>query len=345
MSSNDNLLDAYTRHQVFLLRYSKGREADAAEYIGNLTEQVIARLRAGGTDFSIARQQALLADLIQLMAEINGQFSDELVQQLLEFAEYEADFNFRLLGQNVSVSTVLPSPQQIASAVYTNVMQLEPAKGYTIAQMISQFGALKQRQIISYIRDGFTLGETTDQIVSRITANSEMQKRQASSLARTALNHVAIQARQVTMRENDDVIEGYEWVSTLDSRTSLICASRDGIIYEDVDSNPKPPAHFNCRSTITYVIKDEFNLGRDIKVQRPSKGAKGTEQVSEDTNYERWLRKQPAAFQDEVLGRTRGNLFRNGDLSIGSFVDNSGKVLSLKELRALEPMVFENLGI
>lgn len=345
MSSNDNLLDGYTRHQIFVLRYSKGREAEAAAHIERLVGEVIGRLQAGGTDFSIARQQQLLAELIELMAEINGDFSTELVEQLLEFANYEADFNFRLLGQNVSVSTVMPAPQQIASAVYTNVMQLEPTKGYTIAQMLAEFGTKKSSQIISFIRDGFTLGDTTQQIVSRIRDNTEMQKRQAEALTRTALNHVAIQARQVTMRENSDVIEGYEWLSTLDSRTSLICASRDGIIYEDVDANPKPPAHFNCRSTITYVVKPEFSLGRDIKVERPAKGAQGTTQVSEDTNYERWLRRQPAAFQDEVLGRSRGKLFREGNLSIGSFVDNTGKVLSLKDLRGLEPLVFDNLGI
>ena len=52
----------------------------------------------------------------------------------------------------------------------------------------------------------------------------------------------------------------------------------------------KPPAHFNCRSTITFVVKDEFNLGKDIKGTRASKGATGPKQISDETNYEQWLK-------------------------------------------------------
>lgn len=345
MSSNDNLLDAYTRHQIFVLRYSRGREAEAAKYIQRLADRVIEKLRSGGTEISTARQQAMLLDIAQLITKMHEDYSAGFIQEALDFGNYEAEFNQKLLGRNITASAVLPAPEQIASAVYTNVLSLEPTKGYTIQSMLSEFGRLKSRQVVSYIRDGFTLGETTDQITNRVLSNVDMQKRQAESLVRTSLNHVAIQARQTTMRENSDVIEGYKWLSTLDSRTSLVCASRDGIIYEDVDSNPKPPAHFNCRSTITYVIKPEYDLGRDIKVERPSVGAEGVTQVSENTRYPDWLKRQPPEFQDEVLGKARGRLFREGNITIDKFVDNTGKVLSLDRLRSLEPMAFNSSGI
>ena len=345
MSSNDNLLDGYPRHQIFVLRYSKGREAEAAAYIQRLTDRVIAKLREGGTEWAMARQQRLLADLVQMMAEMHAEYSGAFINEALDFGNYEAEFNQKLLGRNIAAAATLPAPEQIASAVYTNVLSLEPAKGYTVATMLGEFGRKKSQQIVSFIKDGFTLGETTDQIVGRVVANVDMQKKQAEALVRTSLNHVAIQARQTTMRENSDVVAGYKWLSTLDSRTSIICASRDGILYDDVDSNPKPPAHFNCRSTITYVIKDEFNLGKDIEGDRPAKSADGVEKVSENTAYPEWLKRQPPSFQDEVLGKTRGKLFRDGNLSIDTFVDNSGKVLSLERLRSLEPMAFENIGI
>jgi len=227
----------------------------------------------------------------------------------------------------------------------TNIMDLEPTKGYTIRDALQEFGRKKGQQIVQKIRDGIVLGETTQQIVQNIKSLEGIQGRQAAALARTVTNHVSIQARQITMRENDDIIDSYQWVATLDSRTSLICASRDGQVFKDIDSNPRPPAHFNCRSTITWVVNPEFDLGADIVGDRPSIGPDGTESVSADTNYEQWLRRQPQAFQEEVLGISKAKLFRDGKLSIGRFVDEQGRVLSLDQLRELEPLAFEQAGL
>jgi hypothetical protein len=50
------------------------------------------------------------------------------------------------------------------------------------------------------------------------------------------------------------------------------------------------------------------------------------------TSYQDWLRRQPNGFQDEVLGRGKAELFREG-LPLERFVDASGRVLNLDELR------------
>ena len=56
-------------------------------------------------------------------------------------------------------------------------------------------------------------------------------------------------------------------------------------------------------------------------------------QVASETNYGEWLKRQPAAFQDEVLGPARGRLFRSGTETVHSFVDSRGKQLTLKQLK------------
>lgn len=71
----------------------------------------------------------------------------------------------------------------------------------------------------------------------------------------------------------------------------------------------------------------------------------GVKQVKGNTSYESWLRRQSVAFQVEVLGVARAKLFREGKISIGRFVDEQGRTLTLDQLRKLEPMVFEDLGI
>jgi hypothetical protein len=52
--------------------------------------------------------------------------------------------------------------------------------------------------------------------------------------------------------------------------------------------------------------------------------------------YPDWLRKQPVKFQNEVLGPGRAKLWRQGKVSAGDFVDRSGKVLTIEQLRKLE---------
>ena len=49
--------------------------------------------------------------------------------------------------------------------------------------------------------------------------------------------------------------------------------------------------------------------------------------------YEQWLRRQPADFQDEVLGKKKGDKFRAG-ASVDRFVDRQGNTLTLKQLAA-----------
>lgn len=63
------------------------------------------------------------------------------------------------------------------------------------------------------------------------------------------------------------------------------------------------------------------------------------------TSYPAFLRRQPASFQDEVLGKTRGALFRRGDLPVEKFVNDKGRFLTLDELRAREPGAFAKANL
>ena len=86
-------------------------------------------------------------------------------------------------------------------------------------------------------------------------------------------------------------------------------------------------------------------MGLGVEGRRPAVSDKGVKQVNGNTPYETWLRRQSKAFQTEVLGVARAKLFREGRISIGRFVDAQGATLTLDQLRKLEPMVFEDLGI
>jgi len=345
MSTNDVIYDALTRHQVFLQRYAKGREREASLFVRNVLESSIRLLDLDLTDVPISAMDRVTQDLMDVGISRYNDYSESFIEEMVDFVDYEIDFNYRLLRDNVRANIIRPNTAEAVGTTLTNIMQLEPRKGYTMQDSLRTFGRRKSYQVAQIVRDGYLFGETTDQVTQRIMDLTGTQQRQAATLARTITNHVSINARNMVIRQNGGVIQGYKWISVLDSHTSLICASRDGTIYEDKDENPKPPAHFNCRSTIAFIVDGKYDLGPDKTSKRPADGPRGGKTVRDITNYERWLRRQPVAFQEEVLGKAKAKLFRRGNLSIGRFVDDSGKVLSLQELRESEPLAFERVGL
>lgn len=58
-------------------------------------------------------------------------------------------------------------------------------------------------------------------------------------------------------------------------------------------------------------------------------------QVPETQTYQTWLKKQSFEFQNDVLGKSRAEMFRN-DMPLDRFVDDSGKTYTLAELKAKE---------
>jgi len=343
-----NILDAVTRHQIFVQRYAAGRENDAVVAVNNIKDQILGRIAGDITEWQQARLSALYLDLADLTNSLVSNYSTALTTEMLDFAQYETDFNISLLGKSADAELIVPANEQVAAVVYSKPMQVEVQKGYTIARALQMFGNRKSQQIVQIIKDSILIGDTLQKIVGNLKSNFDLQKQQARTIARTVTNHVSTQARQATLSANADILDGYEWVSVLDSRTSLICASRDGQVYpigDDPILNPKPPAHFSCRSTIVPAVKSEYSLISSLVGKRSAVGAKGPGQVRGDLTYEQWLGKQPKSFQDVVLGKARGELFRTGKLSLGRFIDDAGNTLTLDELRRLEPLAFEEAGI
>jgi SPP1 gp7 family putative phage head morphogenesis protein len=341
MSTNDKIEDAVTRHQVFIMRYSQGRERLADDYVEKLIEAVTERLGADIATVSPAKLDQIIAEVAEEIKIQSEEYEKSVVDEMLEFIGYESEFNVNLLeSAATAVAVTAPALAILQAAMLLRRMPLEPDRSYTINEALQEYSGRKSRQIVQTIRDGVTLGQTSQEINSNIKNLTKLQQRQAATLARTVTNYASVQAREVVMRENPNITNSYRWIATLDGRTSLICASRDQQIFKESNESPKPPAHFNCRSTIAPILEgdspDQF---------RAALGDSGAQQVSKSTRYETWLRRQSRAFQTEVLGVTRAKLFREGRISIGRFVDAQGATLTLDQLRKLEPMVFEDLGI
>ena len=118
--------------------------------------------------------------------------------------------------------------------------------------------------------------------------------------------------------------------------TSDSCYSANGIVTH------------NCRSTTTPVLSETFDF-LDKGAKRPSKGESGTKQVNAETTYYSWLKTQPASFQDDILGPTRGKLFRNGGLDSAQFakleLNKNYKPRTIEEMREQAPEAFKQANL
>ncbi|MCP4493082.1 MAG: phage head morphogenesis protein [Gammaproteobacteria bacterium] len=308
----------------------------------NLYKSIIAKMLRSTTEFQMGRLTDVLRDINTLLGRGFDDFETHITDRALQFATAEMTFTGKALqaGTNVFLST--PALHQLEQAVLLKGMDTPIGTGrLTLGEALKAFISKKKLTVNQIINDGILLGETTQQITSSIMSQfKRVQRDQVKTLVRTATNHAAAQARKTLFSQNSEILDGEEWVATLDSRTTLICAGRDGRVYP-VGRGPYPPAHWNCRSVRVAVIKDEF-ASISQTARRPEVAAKGRGTTSSQTKFDGWLRRQPADFQDEYFsqfpnGLKKAKLFRKG-VPIDRFRDESGRDFTLEQLEALNPI-------
>lgn len=240
----------------------------------------------------------------------------------------------------------VPTNEQVFAAVNSRPFEGRIMSEYYTDLTDSIFARLK-----STISQGFTNGMTTEQIIRSLRGTRaakftdgllQQSRRSIERTARTALNHTATIAREQVYKKNEDLISGVRWVSTLDMRTSDICQALDGEVFPP-DEGPRPPAHFNCRSTTSPITKSWKELGFDIDELPPATRASMDGQVPDTETYGSWLGRQSADIQNDVLGPTRAELFREGGLTLDRFVDDAGNTLTIDQLRQREADAFAKI--
>ena len=337
MSATEYLIDASTRHQIMLQRLSGGAFNKMKPILEQLQKDIKARLRDDPTDFQMHRLTALSADIQSLFDEANAEFGKQLNLELNDFIEYETGFQYRMLGNAVTTELTLPAVEQVVAAVTTARSELisgNKVQRLTISEMVETLGS-KPKTIENRIRAGIIEGKSVDQMVRDIMRIADqVNKRDARTIVRTAFNLAGSEARKAVVAANADVITGEKWISTLDGRTSDVCMGLDGKTFA-VGEGRYPPAHFSCRS-LRIPLVDQRYVIPGIKGKRSSRNPDGTvEQIGGETTYNSWLKRQPAAFQDEVLGVERAKLFRGG-MNVDKFTDDEGRALTLDQLKQLE---------
>lgn len=135
----------------------------------------------------------------------------------------------------------------------------------------------------------FVRGRTASQVSRDLAHSLNVDYNSARRLVRTEMNHISNQAT-VDSYKASEVVDQYEYLSTLDNRTSDICRELDGRVFELKQAQSGvnlPPMHPNCRSTtIPYFGEDTPD---SLRTARDAKG--DIYYVPSTMNYKEWSKK------------------------------------------------------
>ena len=237
--------------------------------------------------------------------------------------------------------------------------------GQNVEKAFRGIAASSQEKLSLAIRSGVFSGETTQQIARRLVgklnfdqpgtvkqiaaAGGEVTKLanyQLQTIIRTSINQVQNQASQAVYAANSKVAPKYEYVATLDSKTSPICQRLDGKKFE-YNKGPTPPQHFNCRSTTVPVVDFNGLQKKYPRLEKPPKTAldtrpSATGRVPQNVSYGDWLLNQKKELQVKTLGSEQkvkffktlaGKKGSSGQKALRQIIRTDGTEKTLQQLR------------
>lgn len=370
LTANEKLRDAAISHSVDLQHFSNSVVQRMIGLLNKVDPDLMAQIAAAlerlpPESFTVERLDQLLYSVRAANLQAYQSVERELNDTLRQFVTYEAGYQKSLFASTI--------PPQIVANLNIATISIEqtyaaamarPFQGVLLKEALAGLTEGRAKGVRDAIRMGYVEGQTTGQIVQRIRgtrANGyadgllDTSRRNIEAVTRTALSHTAAFTRDRFYTANGSLIKAVQWLSTLDSRTSNPCILRDGKQYTSDTHKPVghslpwgggPGAfHWNCRSTSLPVLVSFRELGLNIDEFSPATRASMDGQVAADTTYGDWLKRQSAARQDEVLGKTRGKLLRDGGMTVDRFANDKGRWLSLDTLRAQDAAAFTKAGL
>lgn len=361
-----SLIEVLTQHQAYLYRTSSYTVNELLKIFNDESALMLAKLRdlldelndsekvalAGGQYTTTSLKE--IRDLIsKWFAAINTSLPEAFAVSATALAVYEANYTAKLYGGKIRK----PNGEKLYSAAKKTPL----VGGALVDDLLSKIAETARQKVEYAIRDGISSGKTNQEIVQRIRGTKRLNfkdsllsasKSDIDRTVRTVRSHVANQAYLNSF--NQIGFEYVRLVATLDGRTSKLCASLDGSVWEINDPAKRvPPLHPNCRSILVPAEKDGQLVGQRpfVMDERRVKDIPKDErdqligQLDANTTFKEFFEKTDDFFQREWLGPKRYKLYKEGKFDFDKFFDPEGRFYTLDELRFLDERFFNKLGI
>ncbi|MEG2431680.1 MAG: minor capsid protein [Acinetobacter sp.] len=368
-SAQKALLDALSQHQAYLYRASSQSVNDLIKVFDQLSNEQLLKLGELFEDLTDSERKALQGlnfssrakasrnieeikvTLSEWFSSLNTELPAIFEQSAIALAVYEAGYTVALMGETLKTD---------GEKIYQQAKKAPFSGGQLVDYLFSDIAANLRKKVEYVIRDGFSQGQTNQQIINRIKGRKSLDYKDGllqseryviERQVRTARSHVSNAAYI-------DVYKalGYEYVkvvATLDGRTCKYCASVDGRVYQiDDPSRPHFPVHPHNRTTYVGCDKDG-NIGgvrpfvmdeRKVKDIPKEERKHLIGQLDANTSFKEFFEQSDEFFQRTWLGKSKYELYKKGEYSIDKFADPLNKRgYTLAELKALDQKTFKNV--
>lgn len=205
------------------------------------------------------------------------------------------------LPESTSYSFGVPSQGAIESIVGST------QKGSPLADLFDGFGVEAAQKVGQILISAISLGDNPRKTARDVEDALDISRSRALTIARTECLRAYRMSNLAIFQANDDICEGWVWISSLDARCCASCIAMHGTIHsldEELQGHP------NCRCSRAPKTKDWSDiLGRDIGISSP-KPLLGSD----------WFDDQSEAVQRQILGSNAAyEAYSNGAL-LGDFV-------------------------
>ncbi len=355
---NEQFADAVRIHAVNLLRVTNSFYRNSIlTLLTKMESDLVARLassnvegKGGLTDFARRRVQQLIEFSKETIDTAYGKASDANTQHLQDVADLDVQFVQGMINGTVGIDLLTEVP---TAAMLEQIVSMTPISGAPSEAWWLRQSKVVQQKFSDIISQGMVQGKTNGELVQSVRGTREngykdgildATRSQAAALVRSSVAAVQNRTRLATLQQNADIFSGMMQVSTLDSRTTIICISYSGATW-DMDLNPIGdttlpfdggcPRHWGCRSTIVPILKSWDDLGLNLPEFPTSTRASMDGQVPADMTFDEWLKTKSDTFQNDLLGAAKADLWRQGKITLSQLLDSTGKrPLTVAELKA-----------
>ena len=226
-SMADAYIDIAIKRQAILERLKSGEVADFAGEIRKLERLIRRTLFELDDDFS-SLSRTKLNNLLRLLGRDQGAIFDRAVKVFLQRQSKLAavTMNQELIDLDNTVDLRGTRLNKFTrKQVFKKVVQRPlSTNGDLLEPWLKKFTEDEKARVSNAIRLGHSQGLTNQQMVQRLIGTKankfkdgilQTTRRNAATVVRTSVQHVASSARQETWEANKDIARGYEFVATL----------------------------------------------------------------------------------------------------------------------------------
>lgn len=304
---NEALFDEQIERLINWYRYEKY----ARQVLFDLLDEVQAHILAGSLKNDLNAQLAYIENVL-----MNAYDKVEEHIQPEPMVEAQSDYLFWLMTGLAAAYGVQKIIKPLAKAQQEKLVQQFTVGGLTLPEMLN-----KQRSdFVLKLKIAYRQAAVDDVLPEQDELNALFMrhKQNVQTMTKTLINSVVNETTYQFASVNP-VIEGFRHVAVLDSRTTMVCTHRNGLVW-DLDGKPyahhepfkKPPLHPNCRSCLVYVAD----------ISAPFDGVSG----------ENWVKSRRLDELQAQFGKGIGQMLYDGKIQLYEALDGL-KPLTLKQLQ------------